>query len=41
MDLKILKLKKLTKNIEFSLKNEYPIYTEMYMKLVNKDGSLN
>jgi uncharacterized damage-inducible protein DinB len=28
------------KYIEFPSKNEYPIYAEMYMKLVNKDGSL-
>ena len=28
------------KHIEFPSKNEYPIYAEMYMKLVNKDGSL-
>lgn len=28
------------KLIEFPLKNEYPVYAEMYMKLVNKDGSL-
>ena len=40
MGLKILKLKKRTKNIEFPLKNEYPIYAEMYMKIVTKDGSL-
>lgn len=40
MDLKILKLKKLTINIEFPLKNEYPIYAELYMKFVNKEGSL-
>jgi uncharacterized damage-inducible protein DinB len=28
------------KHIEFPSKNEYPLYAEMYMKLVNKDGSL-
>ena len=28
------------KHIEFPSKNEYPIYAEMYMKLVEKDGSL-
>ena len=28
------------KHIEFPLQNEYPIYAEMYMKLVKKDGSL-
>jgi len=28
------------KYIEFPSKNEYPIYAEMYMKLVKKDGSL-
>ena len=28
------------KHIEFPSKNEYPIYAEMYMKLVKKDGSL-
>jgi len=28
------------KHIEFPSKSEYPIYAEMYMKLVNKDGSL-
>ena len=28
------------KLIEFPSKSEYPIYAEMYMKLVNKDGSL-
>jgi uncharacterized damage-inducible protein DinB len=28
------------KYIEFPSKSEYPIYAEMYMKLVNKDGSL-
>ena len=28
------------KHIEFPSKNEYPIYAEMYMKLVNKDRSL-
>ncbi len=26
--------------IEFPSKNEYPVYAEMYMKLVKKDGSL-
>ena len=30
----------MTKHIEFPLKNEYPSYAEMYMKLVNKDGTL-
>ncbi len=28
------------KQIEFPSKSEYPIYAEMYMKLVNKDGTL-
>lgn len=28
------------KHIAFPSKSEYPIYAEMYMKLVNKDGSL-
>ena len=28
------------KHIEFPSKSEYPIYAEMYMELVNKDGSL-
>ena len=28
------------KHIEFPKKSEYPIYAEMYMKLVNKNGSL-
>ena len=28
------------KLIEFPLQNEYPVYAEMYMKLVNKNGSL-
>ena len=28
------------RHIEFPSKNEYPIYAEMYMKLVKKDGSL-
>lgn len=28
------------KKIEFPLPNEYPVYAEMYMKLVKKDGSL-
>ncbi len=28
------------KHIEFPSQNEYPIYAEMYMKLVKKDGSL-
>jgi len=28
------------KNIDFPNKNEYPYYAEMYMKLVNKDGTL-
>ncbi|MDN3643170.1 DinB family protein [Lutimonas halocynthiae] len=28
------------KHIEFPSKNEYPIYAEMYMELVKKDGSL-
>ena len=30
----------MTKHIEFPSQNEYPIYAEMYMKLVKKDGSL-
>lgn len=30
----------MTRNIEFPSQNEYPIYAEMYMKLVKKDGSL-
>lgn len=30
----------MNKHIEFPSKNEYPIYAEMYMKLVKKDGSL-
>lgn len=38
------KLKKrkhgMIKHIEFPSKKEYPIYAEMYMKLVKKDGSL-
>lgn len=28
------------KHIEFPSKSEYPVYAEMYMKLVHKDGSL-
>ncbi len=28
------------KQIEFPSRNEYPIYAEMYMKLVTKDGTL-
>ena len=28
------------KHIEFPSKSEYPVYAEMYMNLVNKDGSL-
>ncbi|KAA1245564.1 hypothetical protein [Aquimarina sp. RZ0] len=28
------------KRIEFPSQKEYPIYAEMYMKLVKKDGSL-
>ena len=27
-------------HIEFPSQNEYPVYAEMYMKLVKKDGSL-
>lgn len=30
----------MTKHIEFPSKQEYPPYAEMYMKLVDKDGSL-
>ncbi|PCJ82511.1 MAG: DNA damage-inducible protein DinB [Bacteroidetes bacterium] len=30
----------MTKHIEFPSKNEYPVYAEMYMKLVTQDGSL-
>jgi len=30
----------MNKHIEFPSQNEYPIYAEMYMKLVKKDGSL-
>ncbi len=30
----------MTKHIEFPSPNEYPIYAEMYMELVKKDGSL-
>ncbi|PCI35925.1 MAG: DNA damage-inducible protein DinB [Flavobacteriaceae bacterium] len=30
----------MNKHIEFPSQNEYPLYAEMYMKLVKKDGSL-
>jgi len=30
----------MTKHVEFPSKSEYPIYAEMYMKLVIKDGTL-
>jgi len=30
----------MTKHIEFPSQNEYPIYAEVYMQLVKKDGSL-
>ncbi|PCH76424.1 MAG: DNA damage-inducible protein DinB [Flavobacteriaceae bacterium] len=30
----------MTKHIEFPSQNEYPIYAEMYMRLVKKEGSL-
>jgi len=30
----------MTKYIEFPSQNEYPVYAEMYMQLVKKDGSL-
>lgn len=30
----------MTKHIEFPSKDEYPTYAEMYMRLVQKDGSL-
>ncbi len=30
----------MTKYVEFPSQDEYPIYAEMYMKLVKKDGSL-
>ena len=30
----------MTKHIEFPSKSEYPLYAEMYMKLVIRDGSL-